>query len=187
MKPAIILAFLFIFSGLSAQELVNADTAETVPSRVRLICVEPSPGPPLFIFDGYPIDSADLGLIYPDDVRNLYIVHKKRAEKRYGSAARFGVVAVESKDVHYIHVTDSLTGAPVAGASIVLVSQKNENDVMQIVSDDKGRVRIDQPGKNYSYRLTVQSAGYDSVTTVYQPAKQPFKNVSLIKNNHSSR
>jgi hypothetical protein len=179
MRSFILTTLLFVSYTLLAQEVQEKQGGSTVPSTVRMICVERSIHAPLYIYDGFPIDSSSLSIISADDVKRFTILKPKRAKTLYGSAARNGVIEIESQNVSYLQVLDSLTGFPIPGASVELVAVDDKADIKHFLTDDSGRVRIDHVNDKRVYWLTVATQEHDLIKIEYRPAKRPFAIVKV--------
>ncbi len=134
---------------------------------------------PLYIINGIPAEKPDLQKLNPDDIESIWVLKNAQATALYGYRAAHGVVIITTKTAYQstIQVKDMLTGEPLIGSSIEIISIGARKDTMHFVTDTTGRVVIDKiiPGKDY--QLRVSNTGYTSfVSTI---------NSKLVGKNHT--
>lgn len=134
---------------------------------------------PLYIINGIPAEKPDLQKLNPDDIESIWVLKDAQATALYGYRAAHGVVIITTKTTYQrtIQVKDILTGEPLIGSSIEIISFGAKRDTIHFVADTTGRVVINKiiPGKDY--QLRVSNTGYTSfVSTI---------NSKLVGKNHT--
>jgi len=175
---------LFLLS-VSAQEptmkILQRSFTTAIPAKellIRPIC-EKNSGSPLFVVDGMVIEEFELRKIDPNDIESIWIFKDSEAAVINSCKPARGVVVITTKNANQrtITVKDILTGEPLKGASIDLISAEKEIEAIHMTADSLGRIIINKIVYGKEYNLIISNSGYKTFSA--------FMNAATIKKNYS--
>lgn len=201
MKKIIILISLLIVALISvAQEPaaggLDTDNPVAAPASIRIRCAPSvaSPGRPLFVVDGSPLDTMDINKIRPELIESVYILKDAQAKAIYGCRATAGVVIITLRPrILYVNTRNSYTGETVAVADlrVRIGKQTNENQMPEnrIVAvssfEDKTTLEVSAIGYN-SVRLLVSKGASDTLLVLLDPVAQLLPEI-IVKGIQNTR
>ncbi len=161
------LVFLLLMQELYAQERSTAKLASN-STQIRLRCratlIEDKP---LYIVDGYPVAEADIQRLNPNDNVRIDILKGATAGAIYGRKGANGVVIISTKNENRsFSIRDSLTGEPIAGATVTFITKKEKPDTLMFVADSLGVVTTMGLRKQQAYDVFISSVGYKSTSRI---------------------
>ena len=142
--------------------------AERSSTVIRFQCgIPPSSVKPLFIIDGIVNDEFDLKEIDPNNIESIEILKNAAAQTFFCSWPNRGVIVITTKTANQktIYVKDFLTGEPLPGASIDVISNTNKKDTIHLIADSYGKIVSNNFNNGTEFELSVSNSGYKSLRT----------------------
>lgn len=107
-------------AGLQIQQIDGTPGGENLSIRVRGVTSITQSNEPLYVVDGYPMESGALALLNPSNIENIQVLKDASSTAIYGSRGANGVVIITTKK--------GKTGAPVVNFNtFVGVQQRAKN------------------------------------------------------------
>jgi TonB-dependent SusC/RagA subfamily outer membrane receptor len=160
-----------LLKGKPAALIVTPPT-DHKPVTIRMRCAGTVMGAaPLFVIDGIPVENVKIAEMNPNDIESIDILKDASATAIYGCRAARGVILITTKKAHQtIRVVDSMSGEPLAYASVKLTPLPGiKIEKAFFTADSNGQVKILKPEFKKIKEVVISAVGYKPATVVNVP------------------
>lgn len=162
-KILLLISASFFLVGAYSQSCPPASRKAAEPTRVVIRCgVLTLSDQPLLVVDGIPLPYDSLPHLDPNQIERIDVLKGATAQAIFGAQAGNGVILITTKHPKQltVEVVDSLTGEPVAGASVAVRWTKEKP--ADGVANKAGKISLDRKTGS-SAEVEVSCVGYHTI------------------------